>query len=145
MDHAEVMNGCDAKAERIGLPRLTSTEQVVVLVSRANFEIELGGLDAYYYNSAGDKALPTVAALEAVGATQAASALRTANRLFPGGFPPQQREERFKGLQAVRKLPGHLLAKLTGEFGREEPDVFARLCLFIEAHAVELRTHLGGA
>lgn len=85
MDHAEVMNACDAKAQRIGLARLTSIERVVVLVSRANFEIELGGLDAFYYNSAGDEAVATVAALEAVGATHAASTLREANDLFPGG------------------------------------------------------------
>ena len=59
MDHAEVMNSCDAKAQRIGLARLTAVERVVVLVSCANFEIELGGLDSFYYNSAGDEAVPT--------------------------------------------------------------------------------------
>jgi hypothetical protein len=35
----EVMNGCDAKAQRVGLAQLTAAERVVVLVSRANFEI----------------------------------------------------------------------------------------------------------
>jgi hypothetical protein len=78
------MNSCDAKAHRLGLYRLTTPEQIVVLVSRANFEFELGGLDVFYYNSAGDEAVPTVDALEAVGATQAASTLREA-KLFVSG------------------------------------------------------------
>src|SRR5262245_20578874 len=99
------MNSCDAKAQRIGLAHLTAAEQVVVLVSRANFEIELGGLDAFYRTSAGDEAVPTVATLEAVGAPQAASSLREANALFPGGSPPRDREKRFDALEIVRTLP----------------------------------------
>jgi hypothetical protein len=141
VDHAEVMNRCDAKAHRVGLAQLTAAERVVVLVSRANFEIELGGLDAFYYNSAGDEAVPTVAALDAVGATQAASTLRAANALFPGGSPPRDREKRFDGLMAVREVANRPLAALQREIGRDKPDVFSKLCSFIDAHAAELREH----
>jgi hypothetical protein len=135
------MNSCDAKAVRVGLSRLAVAERVVVLVSRANFEIELGGLDAFYYNSAGDDAVPTVAALEAVGAIQAASTLREANALFSGGSPPRDREKRFAGLEVVRKLPNRPLTSLEKKVVRDEPDVFSRLCRFIEAHANDLREH----
>src|SRR5438094_7838 len=128
------MNSCDAKAQRVGLADLSPTERVVVLVSRANFEIELGGLDAFYYNSAGDEAVPTVAALEVVGATKAASTLRSANALFPAGSPPRDREERFDALETVRNLPRRPLASLERDVGRDNPDVFSRLCSFIEAH-----------
>jgi hypothetical protein len=144
LDHAEVMNSCDAKAQRVGLADLSPTERVVVLVSRANFEIELGGLDTFYYNSAGDEAVPTVAALEAVGATQAASTLRTANALFPGGSPPRDREKRFDALEVVRKLPKRPLTSLEKEVSLDDPDVFSRLCSFIEAHAKGLRGHGSG-
>lgn len=145
MDHAGIMNRCDAKAQRIGLSVLTEAERVVVLVSRANFEIELGGLDTFFYNSAGDDAVPTVSALEAVGATQAASTLREANALFPGGSPPRDREKRFGALEIVRKLPNSPLVSLESKVGRDDPDVFSRLCSFIEAHAKELQEHAGGA
>jgi hypothetical protein len=141
VNHAEVMNRCDIKAERVGMALLTPAERVVVLVSRANFEIELGGLDVFFYNSAGEEAVPTVAALEAVGATRAAAALRAANVLFPGGSPPRDREERFAGLEIVRGLPGDPLAALARDVGGDEPDVFSRLCTFIEAHAADLREH----
>jgi len=43
-------------AERVDLARLSTTERIVVLVSRANFEVELGGLSAFFYNSAGNYA-----------------------------------------------------------------------------------------
>jgi hypothetical protein len=144
VNHAGVMNSCDAKAQRLGLKRLTATERIVVLVSRANFEIELGGLDAFYYNSAGDEAVLTVDALEVVGATQAASILREANALFPGGSPPRDREKRFAGLEVVRKLPRCPLSSLEKKVGGDVPDVFSRLCDYIEAHAKELQEHGDG-
>jgi hypothetical protein len=138
------MNSCDAKAQRVDLACLTAAERIVVLVSRANFEIELGGLDTFYYNSAGDEAVPTVAALESVGATQAALALREANALFPGGSPPRDRGKRFDALEIVRKLPKRPLTALEQKVGHDEPDVFSHLCNIIEAHAKDLREHRGG-
>jgi hypothetical protein len=141
MNCAEVINSCDALAERVGLAALSAIERTIVLVSRINFEVELGGLDSFYYNSAGNEAVASVAALEAVGATHAAEALRAANSLFPGGIPAQNREERFVGLQAVSELPSTPLDSLTREFNRDSPDVFARLCSFIKLHAAELRAH----
>lgn len=137
MDHAEEMNRCDDKAVRVGLARLTPVERVVVLVSRVNFEVELGGLDTFYYNSAGDEAITTVAALEAVAATRSAAVLGEANALFPGGSPPRNREERFEGLVAVRELPGRPLAALERKFGRD--DVFSLLCKYMDTHAEELQ------
>jgi hypothetical protein len=137
MDHAEVMNSCDTKAQRIGLEHLALTERVVVLVSRANFEIELGGLSGFFYNSAGDYAAETVPALEAVGAEHASTALRAAIALFPGGSSPPDREQRYAAKKAVSKS----LGKLDSEFASDEPDVFSRLCSFIESHAAELLEH----
>lgn len=138
MDHAAVMNSCDEKAQRVALAALTEGERVVVLVSRANFEVELGALSSFFYNSAGDHAAETVLALEAVGATKAAAALRTAMTKFPGGCPPADRELRHPGWQQVSDS----LESLDAAFSRDVPDVFSRLCAFIEARAAELREHM---
>lgn len=131
VDHAAVMNSCDEKAQRFGLAALAETERVVVLVSRANFEIELGGFSAFFYNSAGDHAAETVSALEAVGAIRASAALRAAMGKFPGGNPPTERELRCAGnwQEVLRSL-----AEFDAEFYAETPDVFSRLCSFIEVH-----------
>ena len=137
MNYAAVLNSCDEKAQRVGLPSLTDTELIVVLVSWANFEIELGGLSTYFYNSASDFAAETVPALEVIGAKKAASALRAAMAKFPGGSPPADRERRYLGWQQVSGS----LGTLDAEFYGERPDVFSRLCTFIETHAVELSEH----
>lgn len=138
MDHARVMNDCDAKAQRVGLAGLTESERIVVLVARANFEVELGGLSSFFYNSAGDHAAETVQALKAVGAVHAAEALRAAMAMFPGGKPPAERELRCAGAwQDTLRSVG----KLDTEFSQDNPDVFSRLCSFIESHRAELRRH----
>jgi hypothetical protein len=138
VDHAAVMNNCDEKAQRVGLAGLNDAERVVVLVSRANFEIELGGFSAFFYNSAGDHAAETVPALEAVEAKIAAAALRAAMAKFPDGTPSVDRESRYSEWKQVSKS----LGPLNTEFYSEQPDVFSRLCSFIEAHEGELQEHV---
>lgn len=138
MDHAAIINRCDEKTQRVGLAALTETERIVVLVSRANFEIELGGFSAFFYNSAGDHAADTVIALDAVGAIRASAALRAAMSKFPGGIPPTERELRYAGWQQVSDS----LGEFDREFYSETPDVFSRLCSFIEANPAELSEHV---
>jgi hypothetical protein len=137
MDHAAVMNRCSAKAEQIGPSRMSAAERIVYLVSWANFEIELGGFSGFFYNSAGDRAAEVVKAFEAIGATHVAGALRSAMARFPGGAYPVNRRRRDKAWREVSES----LAPLDDEFGREDPDVFSRLCMFIDAHAAELQEH----
>ncbi len=132
------MNNCDEKARRVGLTALTETERVVLLVSRANFEIELGGFSAFFYNSAGDHATDTASALEAVGANRASAAMRAAVGKFPGSVPPTERDLRHEG--GWQQVLGSL-AEFDAEFYGEKPDVFSRLCSFIDAHGAELSEH----
>jgi hypothetical protein len=88
--------------------------------------------------SAGQLAVETVGALEEVGAVKAAAALRDANALFPGA-PPADRESRYEALQLLGE--GGCLGVLDREFYGEKPDVFSRLCAFIEEHESELVEH----
>ena len=138
MDHAAVMNSCDAKAHRMGLDKLTSTERIVTLLSHANFEIECGGMSQYFYNSAGERATEALAALKEVGAMRAAAALQAALALFPAGITTTGTDERF--CEVLNQVSDEL-NNLTSEFYAERPDVFSRLCTYIENHASELTEH----
>jgi hypothetical protein len=138
MDHAEVMNSCDAKAQRLGFAALTEVERVVVLVNQVHFEIVTGGFSQFYYNDAGNCALETVPALEAVGAFKAATALRKANALFPDGNPSPDREQRYDEWRVL--VDARSLRPLDELFNEE--DGFDHLCSYIEAHAAQLREHL---
>jgi hypothetical protein len=137
LDHAKVMNSCDAKFHRFGLEKLTPAERTVTLLSQANFEIECGGISQYFYNSAGGCAAETVAALKEVGAARAGAALQSALALFPAGASSMNRDRHFEVLRQVSDK----LNELSSEFYNESPDVFSRLCTFIENHALELRDH----
>ena len=137
MDHADIMNSCDAKCRRSGLASLTAVEKTVVLTSSVNFEVEMGGLSTFFYNSAGDHAAETVIALEGIGATYAAAALRSAIARFPGGSAPADRELRYASWQIISGS----LGSLDLGFARDTPDVFSRLCSFIDAHAADLQEH----
>lgn len=94
-DAAAVIDCCERRAERLGLDGVSAIERVVILVSRVNFERELGGFAGFYRNAAGDHAVETVEALETIGARAAAEAVRRANALFEGGAPSSDRAARL--------------------------------------------------
>jgi hypothetical protein len=64
------------------------------LVRDLEAEINNGGFDQFFFNSAGDKTAETIAALDAIGASHTAKIVRKAAGRFPGGMPPTDRDER---------------------------------------------------
>jgi hypothetical protein len=119
------------------LEKLTPAERTVTLLLNANFEIENGGMSQYFYNSAGEHATEALAALREVGASRAAAALQAALALFPPGKTTGTDERVCEVLNQSSKR----LNELTSEYYAEEPDVFCRLCTYIENHASELTEH----
>jgi hypothetical protein len=64
------------------------------LIDEFEAEVNNGGFDQYFYNSAGDGTAETIQALEAIGALHMADILRRAAAMFPGGMPPKERFDR---------------------------------------------------
>lgn len=67
------------------------------------FETEVmnGGMDQYFYNSAGNHAAACLEALDAIGAKQSHGLLKQAINLFPGGRPSEDQENRQKQLREI--------------------------------------------
>jgi hypothetical protein len=127
VDIARLINEADAKRAAKGLSRLSPVERVLSLVSHAYFEVELGGLSTFYYNSAGRYAVESVAALRAIGATRFARVLERANRLFPGGAPPRGRVARYAALQRLSAEAQRRLERLEDEpFEQDHLDLLER-------------------
>lgn len=143
MDVTDVMNGCDDKAQRLGMEALTEIERTVVLVNRASFEITCGGLHAFYYNSSGDYSAETMFALHRIGSIDSAMCLLRANELFPASVPAKDRLERYDQLEIVKKLPGGPLDEIADDISRCEEEIWSQLCRFIELNADHLREHSG--
>ena len=114
---------------------LTRLEAAGVGVWMLEAEVNNGGFDQYYFNSAGDMAVQTVEALEAIGAPNTASLLRAANEEFPGAMPPIDRSERQQVLDGIRE--GVRFAALEAVFYRDEENLLARLASYLRAHDVD--------
>jgi len=74
-------------------------DDVERLVAKLEAEVNNGGFDQFFFNSAGDDAAQTIEALEAIGAHATAAIVRRACSKFPGGMPPVDRNARQELLQ----------------------------------------------
>jgi hypothetical protein len=85
---------------------LLRPEEIVELIRWLDAEVDNGGFHQFFNNSPGDKTAETIAALESVGATKTADIVRRAAARFPGGTPPQNRDERMAVLWREFPDPG---------------------------------------
>lgn len=106
-----------------GPAALSQIERVGVGIWMLEAEVNNGGFDQYYFNSAGDLAVPTVQALIEIGATNTASLLAAANSEFPDGLPPVDRNMRQRVLDQIRDRAR--FGALEQEFYRYSEDLIA--------------------
>ncbi|MEL4428856.1 DMP19 family protein [Shewanella mangrovisoli] len=71
------------------------------LVDELEAEINNGGLDQYFFNSAGDYTEETIQALVKIGAKHTAEIVKKAASKFPGGMPPKNRDARQEILENI--------------------------------------------
>jgi hypothetical protein len=116
-----------------GPQALTPLEAVGVGVWMLDAEVNNGGFDQYYFNSAGDLAIQTVAALKSIGAVKTAVLLACANEEFPEATPPTDRAERQRVLDEIREVAR--FAALEREFYRDEENRISLLAGHLKLHA----------
>jgi hypothetical protein len=78
-------------------------------------EVNNGGFDQFFYNSAGDNTAETIQALETIGAFTMADILKRAVAKFPGGMPPKDRFARQEILLQISP-DAEAFEELDGEF-----------------------------
>ncbi len=125
VDIASIIEACEQKCRRAGLAGLTAKERVVVLASWANFEIELGGVAAFFHNSTGTHAREIVKALIELGAMDEAAAINQGRELLR----IHSWEELARSAQFER---------LTDKFLASMPGLVPRLASFVDLHREEL-------
>jgi hypothetical protein len=74
--------------------RIVKSTEVRELVGILEAEVNNGGFDQFFFNSAGDRTCDIIYALEAIGAKHTAAIVRSAASKFPGGMPPVDRDAR---------------------------------------------------
>jgi hypothetical protein len=88
---------------------------VASLIDNLESEVNNGGFDQFFYNSAGDNTAETIHALEEIGAATMADIVRRAAAKFPGNMPPKDRFARQEILLQISP-DGEAFDELDGEF-----------------------------
>lgn len=99
MDILETVRALQEKEVQLGYDALAAHERVVVDVAALEAEVNNGGLEQFFFNSAGDRVAATIDALESIGASRAAEIVKQACQLFPGGQPKADRDLRQDQLE----------------------------------------------
>lgn len=81
--------------------------EVKRLIDALEAEVNNGGFDQFFFNSAGNEAALIMQALEAVGASKTAAIVRRACAKFPGGMPPTDRFARQDLLLDIVQMPAN--------------------------------------
>jgi hypothetical protein len=81
--------------------RRMSREKVVRLIETFDGEVNNGGFDQFFRNSAGNETAEAIQALEIIGASKVAGITKRAAKRFPGGMPPKDRSAREDLLETI--------------------------------------------
>jgi hypothetical protein len=98
IDLVRVSEAVWAREAAGGFEALSAAEQVFLCVWNLEAEVNNGGFEQFYTNSAGDNAAATVKALREIGATEVAAIAEEANHVFPPPGPPADRTDRAVAL-----------------------------------------------
>ncbi len=97
---------------RRGLPAMRRKNRVFFLVGYLIDQVHNGGVESFYENPSAEYAPQLPEALDAIGATRAASAVREINALYPGGGPAADAEARARQMRQLAKAMSKLGARL---------------------------------
>jgi hypothetical protein len=99
----EIGTWVSKREQRVGFGQLSKTEQTVLCLDGVEREVNNGGFDQFYFNSAGDHAQETPAALRRIGAPQMAAIVDQANAAFGTAGPSPERYVRQAQMEAQRE------------------------------------------
>lgn len=118
----------EAAGESAERPATDSPEQRFVRCVR-DFDRVAGelGLEAYYRDPAAETAAALPAALEEIGAREAARIVRAAQALFPDGRPPEDLAERRSALEELPRADKRALRRLELELERHGEELIPLL------------------
>ena len=119
--------------------KLSSKEQQIVLIEELEREINNGGFNQFFYNSAGDYAHETIAALREVKSVKFLKTMESAVSLFPDSKVPRNRNEREKILERIENDANPEWDRLDSEFLEYDEDIYSLLIDFIQKNIKDFR------
>lgn len=121
------------------LTKLTKPQQDLLFIENLEREVNNGGFNQFYWNSSGDYAMETVAALKAVGAHKAAEILIKANSAWPNQSVPKDREERQELLENIEEQSNPVWAQCDSEFYQNPDNITELLLDYVKRNKAEFK------
>lgn len=115
---------------------LTPGRRAVVLLYGLQAEVNNGGFDQFYLNSAGDGAALTPEALRLMRLDEIAAIVEKANAQFPGG-PSRSRAQRLAQMDCLPASAAKVWDKLTDAFFDQPFDDMGAVIQYARAHESE--------
>ncbi len=110
---------------------LSGPQQVFLFIENLEREINNGGFNQFYFNSAGDFSHETVEALQTIGAVKVAEIVRRANAQFPHGKVPGDQEERREVLFEIEDKADLVWEECDQSFYKYEEPIGALLLKYV--------------
>lgn len=123
---------------RVGFDALSYPEQVFYVIWELESEVNNGGFEQFFSNSSGDVAFAVVDALKAIGAEETARIAAEANGMFPGSFPPRDRDERQALLETFDAEKIEAWDKLDQEFYKRPDNLTELLHEYVRRNASKI-------
>jgi hypothetical protein len=127
------------RESKLGYETLSQPERVFLCVWDLEDEVNNGGFDQYYFNSAGDHALDTVRALETIGAKRTAELVKTMNNLFGPAGPSPDRFKRQDQLSGLRSSTAKQMNDANNRFYKYEDNLEELLTAFVSKNREAFR------
>jgi hypothetical protein len=97
-----VTDAIEKRVAELGYAGLGMPEKTIYTIWWLEAEVNNGGFDQYFFNSAGDHARDAPAALSRIGAPRTADLVREVNALFPAPGPSTDRATRGRQLEGLK-------------------------------------------
>ena len=120
--------------ESKGFDGIREPERVLATIWSVEAEVNNGGFDQLFYNSAGDLSFYATKALNSIGAHKMAAITQKALDLFGEGGPPKDRNQRVEALESISEKHEEYLNKLDYEFAEYPDNVQELLLVYVQSN-----------
>ena len=140
-----VADAAFARYANTAFEELSEADRTVILVWSLQGQVDNGGFDQFYFNSSGDQAAETVAALERIGARRTAAQDEEGTRLYPTQPPPKERKARIAELDRFSDAVTGTWDRLEQEFYCDPDGLDELLVAYLVRHGVLPASTVGPA
>lgn len=133
----EAHMGSDYEREGEVLAKATPGQSAVYALWITDGEVNNGGFEQFFFNSSGSVMDEAIAGAELTGAAANAEILREAAEVFSEGDVPENREARWRILDALSDGEYEKLSDLDGRWYDHDRELERRMVAYVRAHPEE--------